>query len=488
MVPGKDFSCIFSLIFWNRIPFSNADESYCGGPPDVPNAYGTDNSSVSDGAVLYYQCMERHESVSGDSYRRCLPSGEWDGEDLECVATSCEILKRPENGAVSFLHVNIGSNATYICFEGYATESGNMSRTCLDNGEWSGQEPTCGIINCPTPDDVEYSIIVADSQEYNSYATYTCYPGYFASRGDLERRCTVSGTWSGTPPYCEKIHCEHDNKSYDWNAKIYLKCGRRQFLDSGNLTRTCIGNNVWSGDDPVCLDIHCPQPPAVANATAKTTDNAPGASAVYRCDKGHVNAGGYLTVSFCQLSGTWSNVDINCTAVYCGKPPNYIGAKSNVTGEMYRDIATYECYIYPDDITIYWDQFCSGDGIWIGDKPRCTGWEKRKFEPVPVEAEGSMWIGMAVLAIFISILIGIVVLDVITFQHHLVYLRRNLLHFRKTVKKTIRALRTKPSVVKFTRRLGKWRDQRKVASASRIDPEAVNEPTSSHKLTDMYVC
>ena len=36
------------------------------------------------------------------------------------------------------------SQATYTCNDGFAISSGDDTRTCEANGEWSGSEPTCG--------------------------------------------------------------------------------------------------------------------------------------------------------------------------------------------------------------------------------------------------------------------------------------------------------------------------------------------------------
>ena len=39
-----------------------------------------------------------------------------------------------------------GSNAIYTCNSGYQL-SGERIRTCMSNGNWSGQEPTCLRMN-----------------------------------------------------------------------------------------------------------------------------------------------------------------------------------------------------------------------------------------------------------------------------------------------------------------------------------------------------
>ena len=37
----------------------------------------------------------------------------------------------------------IGDNITYKCKSNHSLVSGNLTRTCLDNGSWSGEQPVC---------------------------------------------------------------------------------------------------------------------------------------------------------------------------------------------------------------------------------------------------------------------------------------------------------------------------------------------------------
>ncbi|KAK6172324.1 hypothetical protein SNE40_016008 [Patella caerulea] len=495
---------IACCLFWIqiRVVRSGTGGIECEGPIEVPNTYrvlnstGEDNGTLTVGAMWYYQCVERHTPVLGDAYRKCLPSGEWDGEDLDCEANSCPALSRPDNGAVMYLSLDIGSTATYICFEGYMVSFGDTSRTCQTNGQWSGLEPTCETIKCPQPEPVDHSFMVVGSNEYNTYVTYTCYPYYYAIKGNLDRRCTVAAVWDGSLPFCAEIICPTPlpkNRAIPrftglkFKDTVSYECEVGTSLSSGNQTRTCNDQAVWSGEDPVCDDIRCPiEPPDVQNATATTDSEGFGALATYSCNKGHVNAGGNF-VSVCQDDGTWSDITLNCTPVYCGKAPWYVGAKSNVTGEMFGDTAVFDCYIYPDDNIIYWIKFCDRDGNWVGNDPECTaGWYKKRFEPEPVEAEGSVWIGIVVLGIFITIILAIIVVDIATLGHHFAYLKRNLRDFRKTAKKQVRIILAQPRLVKFSRRFKhKKIENHKLTSISSISKR--ENSVDSNQIPDVHV-
>ncbi|XP_078334144.1 uncharacterized protein LOC111133852 isoform X4 [Crassostrea virginica] len=42
-----------------------------------------------------------------------------------------------------------GDKITYKCKSNHSLVSGNLTRTCLDNGSWSGEQPVCRICTCP---------------------------------------------------------------------------------------------------------------------------------------------------------------------------------------------------------------------------------------------------------------------------------------------------------------------------------------------------
>ena len=56
----------------------------------------------------------------------------------------CPNLQDPPNGIVNLsMGTVFESQATYTCSGGLIL-SGNDTRTCEANGQWSGSEPTCG--------------------------------------------------------------------------------------------------------------------------------------------------------------------------------------------------------------------------------------------------------------------------------------------------------------------------------------------------------
>ena len=58
------------------------------------------------------------------------------------LGITCPDLDDPTNGGVDLSENTPGSTANYICNSGFVLD-GLQSRKCEDNGQWSGEEPTC---------------------------------------------------------------------------------------------------------------------------------------------------------------------------------------------------------------------------------------------------------------------------------------------------------------------------------------------------------
>ncbi|XP_078334140.1 uncharacterized protein LOC111133824 [Crassostrea virginica] len=108
------------------------------------------------------------------------------------------------------LYYFIGDNITYTCNSNHSLVSGNLTRTCLDNGSWSGKQPVC-------------------------------------------RSCTDSPYNSNTTD-SDTAAVQH----YVVDKTITLTCKRNHRLVSGNQTRVCLENGLWSGKEPVCKICTCP--------------------------------------------------------------------------------------------------------------------------------------------------------------------------------------------------------------------------------------
>ena len=58
------------------------------------------------------------------------------------TGVTCDRLRDPANGEVTLSGVTVGSIATYTCDYGYELV-GLEFRACQNDGEWSGEAPSC---------------------------------------------------------------------------------------------------------------------------------------------------------------------------------------------------------------------------------------------------------------------------------------------------------------------------------------------------------
>ena len=59
-----------------------------------------------------------------------------------CSPVSCGGLASPMDGAVMLNGTAVGTEAVYVCSRDFQLV-GNASRTCQEDGTWSGAEPMC---------------------------------------------------------------------------------------------------------------------------------------------------------------------------------------------------------------------------------------------------------------------------------------------------------------------------------------------------------
>ena len=59
------------------------------------------------------------------------------------AAVDCGSLSPPANGVVVVGTTTLGSVATYTCNPSFVLLGGTQSIECQENGNWSGETPTC---------------------------------------------------------------------------------------------------------------------------------------------------------------------------------------------------------------------------------------------------------------------------------------------------------------------------------------------------------
>ncbi len=104
--------------------------------------------------------------ITGETTRVCQKNGCWSGEEPVCIGkiyvhvcmhacmhiiisfdssftADCGILAAPENSEIVFNSTLVGSVAVHTCEPGFVFSAGNLQRTCLNTGLWSGTAPLC---------------------------------------------------------------------------------------------------------------------------------------------------------------------------------------------------------------------------------------------------------------------------------------------------------------------------------------------------------
>ena len=117
----------------------------------------------------------------------------------------CGPLSAPENGNVVFSNGTIFSSfATYSCTP--PTQLiGPSVRACQGTGLWSGTDPTCESLRCPTLIAPEDGSVFQTGSLPGSVGTYSCSSG-FTLVGPASVTCLNNGFWSSTTPQCQRTN------------------------------------------------------------------------------------------------------------------------------------------------------------------------------------------------------------------------------------------------------------------------------------------
>ena len=62
---------------------------------------------------------------------------------IDCPAAPYDSSTTDLDTSTAQQYYFIGDNITYRCKSNHSLVSGNLTRTCLDNGSWSGKQPVC---------------------------------------------------------------------------------------------------------------------------------------------------------------------------------------------------------------------------------------------------------------------------------------------------------------------------------------------------------
>lgn len=313
-------------------------------------------------SVCSMKCDNGYE-LRGPSRVMCEAIGSWSGGISSCQRISCEEAEDVAHGTVSCTHLNhYKSQCSYACDVGYEITAGDRTRVCGLDKLFSGTAPTCSLITCnPLVPPSNAVASCSAGSNYGSVCTISCNTGFEIS-GSSRRSCQGDGSWSGQQPSCILLQCETisapengvmsctPGDGFDSNAVSDTPSGYGTRCDftcqegysiMGSRKRTCGKDSNWSGEEPKCIRIRCSPlaEPLHASLTCSET-NEFGSECVAECDVGYYLSKGSAR-RVCKKNGRWSGKDAVCKIKTCdnlvAKPHTTL---SCTNGQRYGSICT----------------------------------------------------------------------------------------------------------------------------------------------------
>ncbi|XP_053399292.1 CUB and sushi domain-containing protein 3-like [Mercenaria mercenaria] len=327
-----------------------------------------------DGSQTFitYSCPVGY-TLDGDVENFCYSDGTWSSAVPSCV--TCEALSNPASGTVQLDSDNTTTSAVYACASGYELV-GDDIRTCLSNGTWTLEEPTCVCID-PDPPTHGNVDVTADK----TLATYTCDVGYTLN-GKSSRTCQTDGSaWTETGPSCSLCDTITSpsggavSLSTDGEVTIAsFTCSAGYTMDGGSIA-SCRDDGSWNTSVPTC--VLCDSVSVPQNGAYTFVTNGETSTAVFTCDTGFTLQG--TSDLTCAVSGRYSDSEPTCLQCDTLVTPDSGVLTTTTNGTV--TVATFAC-----DTGYYLNGAahltCGTDGTWDGSEPEC------RCDPPPTIANG----------------------------------------------------------------------------------------------------
>uniref|UniRef100_G3W3U5 Complement factor B n=1 Tax=Sarcophilus harrisii TaxID=9305 RepID=G3W3U5_SARHA len=116
----------------------------CPGPEDFENGDFWPRKHIYNiSEQIFFHCYDGY-TLHGSANRICQPSGRWDGFTAICDdgAGHCRDPGIPIGTRKAGRQYRMEDSVTYHCGQGL-TLQGSQKRTCMEDGSWSGTEPSC---------------------------------------------------------------------------------------------------------------------------------------------------------------------------------------------------------------------------------------------------------------------------------------------------------------------------------------------------------
>lgn len=339
---------------------------------NIPHGY-VKWSSLRYGASATYECLPGYKMV-GTSVRLCELSGQWSDDEPHCIPRECKAPKSAQNGWVETEGLKVGSTATYHCNTGYELE-GSMTRSCLVNETWSLDVPSCHIVSCMPPPEIEHGRIVGNNYTYGSFIQYFCDYGY-QLEGQSKLQCLAEKMWSDPVPQCLPLPCSrpipptHGTIMYRAlvvDSTVHFGCKEGYELQ-GSSTSTCLANQTWSSDPPLCKIITCSPIKSLKHGKIIGSNLTYGSKIEFKCNSKYKIDGEDSII--CLATKAWSKSPPKCKRHVCEAPVTMKNSHTPVGPYIVGHYIDYSCdegYDLIGNATV----FCDIHGQWQGHPPKC---------------------------------------------------------------------------------------------------------------------
>ncbi|KAH0517158.1 Sushi, von Willebrand factor type A, EGF and pentraxin domain-containing protein 1 [Microtus ochrogaster] len=349
----------------------------CGLPPHID--FG-DCTKVKDGQEYFDQeddmmevpCDPGYELL-GNPVLICQEDGTWNGSAPSCISIECDLPVAPENGFLHFTQTTMGSAVQYSCKPGHVLEGSHL-RLCLQNKKWSGAAPHCEAVSCSKPNPLRNGLVKGSDYSYLAVLRYECDPGYVLN-GTETRTCRENKDWDGHEPTCVPVDCGSppvpDNGQvkgeFTFQKEVTYSCSEG-FILEGARSRVCLTNGSWSGPTPSCTPVRCTAPPQVANGVTDGIDYGYKKEVAFRCLEGYVLHG--VPKLTCQADGTWDAEVPVCKPATCGPPDDLPQGFPNGFSFYHGGHIQYQCF---PGFKLHGNpsRRCLANGSWSGSSPSC---------------------------------------------------------------------------------------------------------------------
>ncbi|XP_019386376.1 PREDICTED: E-selectin isoform X1 [Crocodylus porosus] len=355
--------------------------------------HGMEDVNFSYESYCQVQCEEGYESTELKGVL-CTSSGKWSAPMPTCRAVKCGALKAPTHGSLNCTQPSESlvwnSTCEFACEEGFVL-SGSDKLQCRASGEWDGQQPECKAVTCEAVKIPDKGIVICSHPNpelpYNSTCEFHCEEGYALS-GSPKIQCTAPRQWSAPFPKCEAVkcgalkapthgslNCTHPSESLVWNSTCEFAC-EEGFVLSGSDKLQCRASGEWDGQQPECKAVECEVVKVPEKGFVSCTRLDPelmyNLTCEFHCAEGYALSG--TSKIQCTAEGQWSQPFPKCEAVKCGalKAPTHGSLNCTQPSESLVWNSTCEFACEEGFVLSGSDKLqCRASGEWDGQQPEC---------------------------------------------------------------------------------------------------------------------